>query len=134
MYIVEKQIAFEAGHRLMDYDGPCANPHGHNYVVRIGIEGETLNKQGMVVDFSDIKQSAKTFIKNTIDHAMILCRHDTKLIRQFEDMKYKIYIIDQNPTAEVIAKHLFGVFSTMFKGVVYVTIEETPDSTATYHE
>ena len=134
MYIVEKQIAFEAGHRLMDYDGPCANPHGHNYVCKIGIEGDSLNEIGMVVDFSDIKHLAKTFIDEVLDHATILSRNDEELIEFHTEKGHKLYIIDENPTAEVIARHLYGVFTNMFKGLSYVTIEETPDSTATYYE
>lgn len=134
MYIVEKKIKFEAGHRLMDYDGPCMNPHGHNYVVKIGIESNTLDEKGMLIDFSDIKETAKKFIKETIDHVMILSRKDKDLIKYFEKRGHRLYLLDENPTAEILAKHLYGVFSVMFEGLIYVTIEETPDSTATYYE
>ena len=35
MYSVTKRVEFCYGHRLLDYDGPCRHPHGHNAVVEI---------------------------------------------------------------------------------------------------
>ena len=33
MYSVTKRIDFCYGHRLLDYEGVCRHPHGHNAVV-----------------------------------------------------------------------------------------------------
>ena len=30
MYLATKRIDFCYGHRLLDYDGVCKHPHGHN--------------------------------------------------------------------------------------------------------
>ena len=56
MYSVTKRIDFCYGHRLLDYDGVCKHPHGHNAVAEIEVRTETLDKRNMVVDFTDIKQ------------------------------------------------------------------------------
>ena len=38
MYSVTKRIDFCYGHRLLDYDGICKHPHGHNAVVELEIQ------------------------------------------------------------------------------------------------
>ena len=37
MYLVTKRIEFCYGHRLLDYDGVCKHPHGHNAVAEIDV-------------------------------------------------------------------------------------------------
>ena len=52
-YRVTVQIHFCYGHRLLDYVGPCAHPHGHNGLVEIELESDSLDSRGMVFDFAD---------------------------------------------------------------------------------
>ena len=49
MYSVTKRIDFCYGHRLLDYDGVCKHPHGHNAVAEIEVRTDTLDKRNMVV-------------------------------------------------------------------------------------
>ena len=37
MYSVTKRIEFCYGHRLLDYDGICQHPHGHNALAEIEV-------------------------------------------------------------------------------------------------
>ena len=37
MYSVTKRIDFCYGHRLLDYNGVCAHPHGHNGMAEIEV-------------------------------------------------------------------------------------------------
>ena len=62
MYSVTKRIDFCYGHRLLDYDGICKHPHGHNAVVEVDVRTDRLDKRNMVVDFSDIKRIVKGWI------------------------------------------------------------------------
>ena len=59
MYSVTKRIDFCYGHRLLDYDGICKHPHGHNAVAEIEIRTDALDARNMVADFSDIKRVVK---------------------------------------------------------------------------
>jgi hypothetical protein len=59
MYSVTKKIEFCYGHRLLDYDGICKHPHGHNAVAEIEVRSGTLDNRNMVCDFSDIKRIAR---------------------------------------------------------------------------
>ena len=56
MYRVTKEIWFCYGHRLLNYNGKCANLHGHNGKAVITIETAQLDSLGMVIDFTDIKK------------------------------------------------------------------------------
>ena len=76
MYSVTKKIDFCYGHRLLDYDGICKHPHGHNAVAEIEVRTDTLDGRNMVCDFSDIKRVVKGWIDKNLDHQMILRRDD----------------------------------------------------------
>jgi 6-pyruvoyltetrahydropterin/6-carboxytetrahydropterin synthase len=62
MYSVTKRIEFCYGHRLLDYDGICKHPHGHNAVAEIEVRTDALDRRNMVVDFGDIKRLVKDWI------------------------------------------------------------------------
>ncbi len=79
MYSVTKKIDFCYGHRLMDYDGVCRHPHGHNAVAEIELRTDSLDARNMVCDFSDIKRIVKGWIDRELDHKMVL-RHDDPLV------------------------------------------------------
>ena len=85
MYSVTKRIEFCYGHRLMNYDGVCRHPHGHNAVVEIDIHAATLDQRNMVADFTDIKRAMKGWIDRELDHRMIL-RHDDPLVSSLRSL------------------------------------------------
>jgi len=131
MYSVTKRLDFCYGHRLLDYDGICKHPHGHNAVVEIEIQSETLDRRNMVTDFSDIKGVMKAWIDRELDHKMILWADDP-LARMLQEMGEPIFIVDSNPTAERIARLLFDVSRERGLPVTRITVWETPTSWATY--
>ncbi len=131
MFHVTKQIDFCYGHRLLNYEGQCRHLHGHNGRVEIELRGEKLDARGMVVDFKEIKDAMKKWIDANLDHRMILRRDDPAvplLIKQHEPF----FLMDENPTAENLAKLIFE--ETRRKGfpVARVVLWETPDSFAVY--
>ena len=131
MYSVTKRIDFCYGHRLLDYDGICKHPHGHNAVVEIEIQAETLDRRNMVTDFADIKRVMKAWIDRELDHKMIL-RADDPLATVLQEMGEPIFIVDSNPTVERIARLLFDVSREQGLPVTRITVWETPTSWATY--
>ena len=76
MYEIVKHIDFCFGHRLIDYQGKCNQPHGHNGRVEIRLASDTLDEMGMVADFRDVRRSMQTWIDENLDHRMILRRDD----------------------------------------------------------
>lgn len=83
MYFVKKRFEISAAHRLdLSYESKCSNVHGHNWIVTVECRAKELNADGMVTDFTHIKQ----IVKDKLDHSMI---ND---------------VLQMNPTAENIAK------------------------------
>ena len=131
MYCVTKRIDFCYGHRLLDYDGVCKHPHGHNGVAEIEVQSATLDHRNMVCDFSDIRRVIKGWIDSELDHKMLL-RHDDPIARALEQLGEPVFLVDSNPTAERIARLIFDYASTQGFPVVRVTVWETPTSFAEY--
>jgi 6-pyruvoyltetrahydropterin/6-carboxytetrahydropterin synthase len=131
MYAVTKRIEFCYGHRLLDYNGVCAHPHGHNAVAEIEVSSETLDSRNMVVDFSDIRNVVKAWVDHELDHKMIL-RQDDPLVAALRALGEPMYLVDSNPTAERIARLIFDIARQHGLDVSRVTLWETPSSWATY--
>lgn len=65
MYYIEKQLTVSAAHSLsLSYESKCASLHGHNWIITVRCRARELNPDGMVADFSHIKQ----LIKDKMDH------------------------------------------------------------------
>ena len=131
MYSVAKRIEFCYGHRLLDYNGVCAHPHGHNAVAELEIRADTLDPRNMVMDFSDIKRAIKTWVDRELDHKMIL-RQDDPLVPVLQGMQEPVFTLDSNPTAERIARLIYDVARDQGLPVARVTVWETPTSWATF--
>jgi 6-pyruvoyltetrahydropterin/6-carboxytetrahydropterin synthase len=131
MFKVTKHIDFCYGHRLLNYDGQCRHLHGHNGRVEVDLESEKLDTRGMVVDFSDIKRVLKAWIDETLDHRMLLNKADP-LVPVLQQRSELHYVMDENPTAENIAKLIFNHARSKGLPVVEVRLWETPSSYATY--
>ena len=105
MYRVTKRIDFCYGHRLLDYDGICKHPHGHNAIAEIEVRTDKLDQRNMVADFSDIKRLVKGWIDRELDHKMIL-RRDDPLVGPLQALGEPVYLLESNPTVEdAIRRH-----------------------------
>ena len=133
MYSVTKRIEFCYGHRLLDYDGICKHPHGHNGLVEVEVRSGELDKRNMVCDFSDIKRVVKGWIDRDLDHKMLL-RRDDPLVKVLQQLGEPVYICESNPTAEHIAKIIYQHAAGEGLPVVRVKLWETPTSYAEYAE
>ena len=133
MYSVTKKIEFCYGHRLLDYDGMCKHPHGHNAVAEVEIQADSLDARNMVADFGDIKRVVKGWVDRELDHRMIL-RRDDPLVQCLQSLGEPVYLLESNPTVERIARLVYDISREQGLPVVRVTVWETPTSWATYSE
>jgi 6-pyruvoyltetrahydropterin/6-carboxytetrahydropterin synthase len=133
MYLVTKRIEFCYGHRLLDYDGVCKHPHGHNAIAEIDVTTGQLDRRNMVADFSDIKRLVKGWIDRELDHKMIL-RQDDPLVAPLRALGEPMYLLESNPTVERIARLIFDQGRELGLAVVAVRVWETPSSFAEYRE
>lgn len=108
MYTVRKRIEISAAHKLqLEYQSKCSELHGHNWIVEITCRSEDLDQNGMVYDFTHIKEK----IHSQLDH------------------KYINPIIGKNPTAENIAK---WIADQIGEKCVKVTVQESEGNVAEY--
>ena len=106
---VTKEFCFEMAHALLGYNGPCKNIHGHSYKLAVTLKGKPINnsadpKNGMVVDFADIKKLVTTQIIQPFDHALVLNR-ETSVQLKSELTEHNLLIVEFQPTCENMLIH-----------------------------
>ena len=137
MYIISTKSDFDSAHFLKDYDGKCANIHGHRWTVVIEVKGEKLkeegNSRGMVADFSDIKKSLKKLTR-MLDHSLLIEEGTLKnaTMEAMRDEGFRILEFPFRPTAENLAKYFYDNMTEEGYSVVKATVFETPNNSATY--
>jgi len=103
---VTKEFDFEIAHALWNYDGHCRNLHGHSYklfVTVIGTPSENPSdpKNGMVIDFGELKQIVNHEVVDPMDHAVILNMAAVdENMDNIPQMFDKRYAVDYQPTCE----------------------------------
>lgn len=113
MYTLNYKHHFDASHKLNNYDGKCANLHGHRWEVEVMIQSSELTKD-MVIDF--------TVLKSIIDKLDHICINE---------------VVDFNPTAENIAMYLKTEIgreaSEVNPSISYVSVKvnESPNASIT---
>jgi len=133
LFTITKEVYFCYGHRLINHPGKCRNLHGHSVKASISIEQEHLNHQGMVCDFSDIKDCAEKYIDLYLDHNLLLQKEDP-IIPLLEDNRERFLALDEHPTAEVISKMIFQHLKQSGLNVTQVILWETTSANACYRE
>jgi 6-pyruvoyltetrahydropterin/6-carboxytetrahydropterin synthase len=133
MFAISREFTFCYGHRLQNHNGKCAHPHGHNARVRIVLESNCLNEQGMVLDFTEQKKTIGQWIEDHLDHQMILQNNDP-LVPILKQMNEPIFLLPHQPTAENIARLLFEKTEEFGFPVRSVTFWETDQCSAEYRK
>lgn len=133
MYTITKEVFFCYGHRLMNHPGKCRHLHGHSVKAAITVEAETLNGQGMVLDFSDIKETVMAFVDRELDHNLLLHRDDP-IIPLLKGARERFLTLDEHPTAEVLAKMIYRHVRECGYRVREVALWETSSACASYRE
>lgn len=106
---VTKEFYFEMAHALFGHDGPCKNIHGHSYNLSVCIIGKINNrendpKNGMLLDFSDLKEIVKSQIIDKFDHSLVLNANSPHkdFVKSDFGSKWneKIILVNYQPTCE----------------------------------
>ena len=133
MYIITKEVYFCYGHRLMNHPGKCRNLHGHSVKASISIKRDTLDEQGMVCDFSDVKDCVDGFINKLLDHNFLLHKDDP-IIPALIANNEQFWALDEHPTAEVLSKMIYRHVKQQGFNVDQVVLWETASACACYRE
>ena len=143
MFYLTKIFRFEAAHALAGYDGKCRNIHGHSYELQVTVKGMPINesgnpKNGMVIDFHDLKRIVNEEVVERLDHSFII---GTNMPDDFvESAKRnfdKIVCVAYQPTTEnMLTDFVERIKAKLPQNVeLYsVRLQETRDSFAEWRE
>ena len=143
MFYITKIFHFEAAHALNGYDGKCRNIHGHSYEMRVTVKGMPLNelgnpKNGMVIDFHDLKAIVNQEVIEKLDHSFIIGNNMPKDFVEITKKNFdKVVELPYQPTTE----NMLADFAQRIKHrlpqhveLYSVTLQETRDNIAEWRE
>ena len=118
MFELKAQMYFAAAHHLLNYEGECENLHGHNWLVEAFVNGNSLDKSNILVDYKVLKREMKAVL-DLLDH---------------KDINELPYFKGESPSSEMISKFMYEKLKEKISIVSKVSVWETPTSCASYYE
>lgn len=138
-----KEFSFEMSHALENYDGACRHIHGHSYKFFVTVKGVPVEdirnpKNGMVMDFGDLKRIINKCIIERYDHAFIAraTETNTPLLEKMKDYYGKVEMVDYQPTCEnMISRFAEAIIPELPSGVTLhsLKLHETATSYAEWY-
>ena len=118
MFEVKVESHFSAAHHLLNYEGKCENPHGHNWKVEVYAQGEELNQSGILIDFKVLKAELNK-VMDVLDH------YDLNTLKEFKG---------SSPSSENIARFIYKEMKKVIPQITKVCVWETERARACYWE
>ncbi len=119
--LITRRLEFDAGHRIPDHKSQCRHMHGHRYAIEITLSGDVIDKQGdaangMVMDFSQVKEIARSVLVDAWDHAFLVYAGDRAVIDFLATLPgHKTVVLDCVPTAENLAQTAFNLLDPAYR-------------------
>jgi 6-pyruvoyltetrahydropterin/6-carboxytetrahydropterin synthase len=139
---ISKEFNFDMAHALLGYDGLCKNIHGHSYTLVVTVIGTPVDdkdspKDGMLIDFKDLKGLIKEHIIGRFDHALVLnAATPDDAIEVLKRHYDKIVLLDYQPTTENMISDFAGQISDLLPShlkLFSLRLRETPTSYAEWY-
>ena len=118
---ITRRLEFDAGHRIPDHKSQCRHLHGHRYAIEITLAGDIINKagdaaNGMVMDFSQVKELANLHLISAWDHAFLAYKGDQAIVDFLASLPgHKTVLLDCIPTAENLARTAFRILDAVYR-------------------
>ncbi|MES2555760.1 MAG: 6-carboxytetrahydropterin synthase [Bacteroidota bacterium] len=136
---ITKEFRFEMAHALLGYDGPCKDIHGHSYRLLITLKGKISTsegpKNGMLFDFSELRNIVQDCIIKRFDHALVLNENTSKeLLHSLQHNK--LLALAFQPTCEQLCAYFANLLDAELPQNVrlhHVTLYETATSFAEWY-
>lgn len=129
--IITRRLEFDAGHRIPDHRSLCKNLHGHRYALEITVSGDVARldgdpRNGMVLDFSEVKTLARELVVDRWDHSFLVYSGDVLVVdflRSIPD--HKTVVLDVVPTAENLAQKAFDILEPRIGSLCHKSLQLT---------
>jgi len=137
---ITKLFSFEMAHALENHDGMCQNIHGHSYKLRVTILGEPTSncnspKEGMLMDFFDLKNIVNKHIIEKYDHALVLkSTTNPQVIEILKKQYQKIEITDYQPTSEQLLLQFVSILQDVLPSNVQLFSLRLSETETSYAE
>ena len=122
MYELKIITQFAAAHQIRGIEGGCEHLHGHNWKVEVFVSGDKLDKNGLLIDFRDIKEKTNALMEE-LDH---------KFLNELQPF------ITLNPSSENISRHIYESLSRQLNTdtirISKITVWESDSACASYTE
>jgi 6-pyruvoyltetrahydropterin/6-carboxytetrahydropterin synthase len=114
-YRICKSFEIETAHMLSKHPEKCKFPHGHSRRLEVVLRADELDSADMVCDFKAVKLAVGDFI-DSLDHAIFVNSRDPLLASLKAQPGVRLIVYDdQDPTTEVMAKHVFDYIRTALR-------------------
>lgn len=122
MYELKIITQFAAAHQIRGIEGGCENLHGHNWKVEVFVSGDTLDENGLLIDFREMKDKTNALM-DKLDH---------KFLNDLEPF------ITLNPSSENLSRHIYEALSRQLNTdnvrISKITVWESDSACASYTE
>lgn len=118
---ITRRLEFDAGHRIPDHQSQCRHLHGHRYAIEVTLAGAVIQASGqpmngMVMDFSEVKDLAKQHLVDAWDHAFLVYRGDALVMNFLAAMPdHKTVVLEVVPTAENLVALAFARLDAVYQ-------------------
>lgn len=115
--LITRRLEFDAGHRIPDHRSLCRHLHGHRYAIEVTVAGDVTRqdgdpRNGMVLDFSEVKSVLRSTVVDVWDHSFLVYRGDTQVLSFLQSMPdHRTVVLDVVPTAENLAAEAFRLLA-----------------------
>lgn len=145
---ISREFTWDMAHMLANHEGLCRNVHGHTYRMQVQIvradsglikEDESSASEGMVIDFTDLKDIVNKIIINEFDHSFVYWINSTdplelELAELLKKHGRKVVGVEYRPTVEEMAEHFYKKLDSEFNKINIIVVDlkiwETPTSFA----
>ncbi len=137
-----KIFEFDTAHALWNYDGKCKNIHGHTFKLEVTLIGEPLDqpghpKDGMVMDYGDLKKIVKEHIIDRYDHHFVYNNNSPHKELDYRSAGFEaLRPLDFQPTSELMVLEFVRIIKQHLPDNVQlfsVRLWETPTSYAEWN-
>jgi 6-pyruvoyltetrahydropterin/6-carboxytetrahydropterin synthase len=117
---ITRRLEFDSGHRIPNHRSRCRHLHGHRYALEVTLTGPVVAtpgdpREGMVLDFSEVKAIARRVVVDVWDHAFLAWQEDRAVLDFLATIpEHRTVVFAKPPTAEHLAEAAFRLLEPAY--------------------